>query len=1155
LFGQGLGVGQALTGAGQQAYQQGIGFGGAQQNLAQQLYAQGLGAAQQQAALGQQGFAQQLAAAQAQQGLGQGLYGMGAGTAQQLAALGTGAQGAALQGAQAQLAAGQAQQQTAQAGLQALYNQFLQQQAYPFQTAQFLANIATGTGALSGSTQTAVTPGGLFSDVRMKENIREVGKTFDGQPVYAYNYKGDDRTQMGMIAQEVERKHPEAVGLAGGMKTVDYDKATRDSVRKPVTIDGEYSASEGGPVSMSHAGEKYGRGGYANGGSPGLASPNDMAALLAAQAQMFGPFSGAGMQTSGLPGMGGYVPQANLPVSELVTPGAMPEAPNALDQMQKIADIGKTGQEIYKKYKDRQAEKSATPTKADGGPVGAAVLPYSTDQSKALAIPSQKMEVKKLDTPAMPQGRSAIDDVAAIANIAATVASFSDARVKEDIKHIGNTHDGQKIYSYRFKGEPQTHIGLLAQEVEKKHPEAVGNVGGIKTVDYDAATRDAADRALEVARKAAGGGVPTALGIPSESIGGKSLSVPDMPEGRNALDDLSKLASAAKDVKSAIDNKPKAYGGGLSRDGYAVGGDPSFAERMIPGIQTQEGVEANRRDILDFLRKRIVENPAINPMESLRRRQQLDAATAATAAATPPAAPPAAPPPAGGLAGASATTSTRPQNRPFVDPAAGNKPIPSSTFANLPESLEPGLAGGVNAPATGLGAMTATPSAPASMTGAADLGLAPMMGGTVRRQGEIPTPEQIAKDKKAPIENRMQAFMDWVRTPENFIPLATGIAAATAAPTRNTFVALAQGLGAGAQAMLPVQKQQADIKKTGAETKRLETEIGQIQAVTLEQLQKIADIRGLVPKEDPSGIFQVGEKRYSLVPVSQAIARPAGAPSAPGTTPTGGPAVAPQGVLGQYGQQATQNAGSRFFLASPAEQEAQKAQIDQVINAGVKAQNDLFEVNRFAQSAASQKSGVFEPGALFPLKSKAANIYNSLITTLIQDPEMRQSMMIDPEGMTQSQITDKIAVGTAALREAGAGQRSLGALEAFLSATPNQTMTKEALMGLIADMVVSNQKLISTANYIRDFDRAVEQQVGMPRNFYASDALQAYGSDNPVTKYQNDRDKVFNVMMSDQYQNMVNRLNDPKTRDAMIAALDRDFGSGFHRYFTGARLQ
>lgn len=61
---------------------------------------------------------------------------------------------------------------------------------------------------------------------------------------------------------------------------------------------------------------------------------------------------------------------------------------------------------------------------------------------------------------------------------------LSDRRAKTDIKKIGKTNDGQQIYSYRYKSGGPIQMGLMAQEVEKRKPEAVANVGGIKMVDY-----------------------------------------------------------------------------------------------------------------------------------------------------------------------------------------------------------------------------------------------------------------------------------------------------------------------------------------------------------------------------------------------------------------------------------------------------------------------------------------------------------------------------------------------------------------------------------------------------------------------------------------------------------------------------------------------
>src|SRR6478752_501338 len=179
---------------------------------------------------------------------------------QQMGGLGMNVQQAGLAGAQAMMGAGQMQQQTQQAGLTSLYNQFNQQQSYPFQVSQFLANIAEGTGALSGNTTTNTSPAPFFSDRRLKENIRRVGTAKNGLPIHSFNYKGDPEklTRLGFMADEVEGKHPEAVGLAGGFKTVDYDKAAEPVKRYA----GGLVYSTGGGVTEFDEGAAYMRGGY-----------------------------------------------------------------------------------------------------------------------------------------------------------------------------------------------------------------------------------------------------------------------------------------------------------------------------------------------------------------------------------------------------------------------------------------------------------------------------------------------------------------------------------------------------------------------------------------------------------------------------------------------------------------------------------------------------------------------------------------------------------------------------------------------------------------------------------------------------------------------------------------------------------------------------
>lgn len=51
---------------------------------------------------------------------------------------------------------------------------------------------------------------------------------------------------------------------------------------------------------------------------------------------------------------------------------------------------------------------------------------------------------------------------------------FSDERLKTDIHATGErTEDGIPIKSYRYKGSPMMHLGVIAQEAKQKRPDAV----------------------------------------------------------------------------------------------------------------------------------------------------------------------------------------------------------------------------------------------------------------------------------------------------------------------------------------------------------------------------------------------------------------------------------------------------------------------------------------------------------------------------------------------------------------------------------------------------------------------------------------------------------------------------------------------------------
>jgi hypothetical protein len=71
-----------------------------------------------------------------------------------------------------------------------------------------LANSRSAMGGLFGLLGAGIS---AFSDRRLKENIRKVGETFNGTPIYVYNFIGDLTPQMGVMAQELAEKQPEAV--------------------------------------------------------------------------------------------------------------------------------------------------------------------------------------------------------------------------------------------------------------------------------------------------------------------------------------------------------------------------------------------------------------------------------------------------------------------------------------------------------------------------------------------------------------------------------------------------------------------------------------------------------------------------------------------------------------------------------------------------------------------------------------------------------------------------------------------------------------------------------------------------------------------------------------------------------------------------------
>ena len=96
-------------------------------------------------------------------------------------------------------------------------------------TAQQKANLAKNKAkakSLALKRKSNTRPKGAYggaSDIRLKENISEVGLSKLGYKIYEFNYKNDDTRYRGAMAQDVITKLPKAISLQDGYLYVNYD--------------------------------------------------------------------------------------------------------------------------------------------------------------------------------------------------------------------------------------------------------------------------------------------------------------------------------------------------------------------------------------------------------------------------------------------------------------------------------------------------------------------------------------------------------------------------------------------------------------------------------------------------------------------------------------------------------------------------------------------------------------------------------------------------------------------------------------------------------------------------------------------------------------------------------------------------------------------
>jgi len=978
-----------------------------------------LGAAQQQQGV-QLGAAQANRAALGQAGeglagLGQTIYGQGANYANELGALGTGAQSAAESGAASELGAGQLAQQTGQAQDTAEYNQFLQQQSYPFQVAQFLANIAEGTGALSGSTTTTTTPGGLFSDRRLKEDVRKIGKTFDGQTIYSFRYKDDPQnlTRMGLMAQDVEKHTPDAVGLAGGFKTVDYDKATEKAAD---------------------------RGHFADGGSP------DIGAILQAQAASYAPINGAGAAgvAGGMPrGASSYVPASSANTNHLAVAGPMPAVPSAVQNMTDWANLAKAGTGAaesvggaWNKFTGHSTAPPAatsTPDASPAAPVSSGIVPAN-------------------DTSTLTGGDMGMPPYRRGGRMRRAAGGLAHAYADGGMPY----GDDDGPMSISIPDDQNTHQLMTAGNMPGTGPSTLSQIGQVANTAGDLA-------------KAATTILPM-IGLKTGGVAGRAgFDAGGSPAWNDS--DYDAAGSWAPTLDAVGNALGSAWNGATSALSSAWNNPNGYTPKPGPGSTPASMTPSNGLGVVP----QNIHDPVNAPPRPVTAGDVARAVGPSTPVHV-------AAPPAAGLAPtvSPATSAT--------DPLAGLSGLHGdddiSTDAPAPIDPDAGLGG--------LGSASSDSDTPLSQSYSAPArgglgGLGDTIGSGAKSVGKALAPEGGFFD------NLMHGKAS------SIVPLLTGLAAMEAAPTRNGFVALTQGLGAGAQTYMNNQEQAAKIAQEQAQ-------VGQTQAGTYNLSKPPAppgkvSVQGKNP--DPNGQTFIDAQgrpwhyemefaltNYAPKPTMGAVPS-AGTPadgspttSAPTATPTspvqtdpasGSYTVAPSSLTDAY--------MASHYHVSPATTPGDTARNHDMLystNPELAQQNDAEEkasqarIGDLGQVEATQSQlvqlgaainglsdgGFSGAGAGFDDRTRLLNIYNTYAGILGAKPDPNVQ-----NAVTNSQIIDKIKTLTGAALAHQDDQRAASIAHALSSVLPGGSQTKAASNDVLSNMMVQNQKLRDFAQY------------------------------------------------------------------------------------------
>jgi hypothetical protein len=148
------------------------------------------------------------------------------------------------------------------------------------------------------------------------------------------------------------------------------------------------------------------------------------------------------------------------------------------------------------------------------------------------------------------------------------------------------------------------------------------------------------------------------------------------------------------------------------------------------------------------------------------------------------------------------------------------------------------------------------------------------------------------------------------------------------------------------------------------------------------------------------------------------------------------------------------------------------------------------------------------------------------------------------EGDTQEAINNKVNVLRSSMMAHGAGEKALGALQAYMSASPNRNMPPEASAELAAQLMVAQQRQIDQ----HAFAVAYGKDSG---NVFGPNFLAAFDKAYPATRYQAESEAFKRLMLSNAGKSVFGVYNSGNANPDQLEEFLTKHGApaGIGRYF------